>query len=357
MSTLPTRERALSPARPEPPDLRLSGVGRRFGDLEVLRDINLQVPRGDLFGLVGPSGCGKTTLARVVVGLLEPTEGEAQVLGTAPHRFGPAERRQIGYLPQEFSLYPDMTVLQNAQFVAGLYGMGWLHRRRRIREVLGFLDLWDARKRLTRDISGGMKRRLSLGCALLHDPRLLVVDEPTAGLDPELRVRIRDMLREVQARGTTVFLTTQIIEEAEHGDSVAVMRAGRVVAAGAPSALRERAGLPDTVDVEVDRLSRGDEADLWDLPGVVHVRRMDGRRLQVVAEQGERAVPLITAALQDRGREVVAIDSRAASFEDVFLRLVDDARISAEREDERRDRPPPDRPSSDWENGRTGGGA
>ncbi|MCK9486391.1 MAG: ABC transporter ATP-binding protein [Dehalococcoidia bacterium] len=321
----------LAPDGDAPPGpevaLWMRGVGRRFGDLQVLSDIDLEVPEGHLWGLVGPSGCGKTTLARIAVGLLAPTEGEVRTLDVSPGAFGPRERQRLGYLPQEFSLYPMLTVQQNARFVAGLYGMGWLHRRRRIREVLRYLDLWDARRRLAQDVSGGMKRRLSLACALLHEPRFLVVDEPTAGLDPVLRMRIRDLLRDIQSRGTTVFLTTQIIEEAEYCDGVAVMRAGRVVAAGSPAALRSRAGLPDTVSVVADGLDRGDLAALWDLPGVQHVRTLPGGRAQVVAEQGERAVPAITDALRDRGRAVTAIDSQEASFEDVFLRLVEDARV------------------------------
>ncbi len=307
----------------------MQGVGRHFGDLEVLSDIDLDVREGHLFGLVGPSGCGKTTLARIAVGLLDASEGEVSVLGVDPRAFGPADRKRIGYLPQEFSLYPVLTVQQNARFVAGLYGLGWFHRRRRIREVLEYLDLWDARKRLARDISGGMKRRLSLACALLHQPRFLVVDEPTAGLDPVLRTRIRDLLRDIQSRGTTVFLTTQIIEEAEHCDSVAIMRAGRVVASGAPSDLRGQASLPDTVALEAPGVRRADVAAVWDLPGVQHVREAAPGRINVVADDGERAIPLVTEALRDRGIEVRAIDSHPASFEDVFLRLVEDARVEA----------------------------
>jgi len=307
------------------PHVLARALGQEFAGTRVLDGIAVSVHPGELFGLVGPSGCGKTTLVRMIVGLLRPTNGQMLVNGVAPEAFSAADRRAIGYLPQSFSLFPTLSLQQNARFVAATYGIGWWARRRRIREVLRVLDLWDVRRRRADQVSGGMQRRLGLACALLHEPRLLVVDEPTAGLDPDLRVRIWDYLREAQQRGTTIFLTTQYIEEAERCDNVAVMREGHVVASGSPSALRERAAIPEGVDIEVDRVDAADIAALWQLPGIHHVRQVDARHVRLVADHAEHAVAEATTVLTERGREVSSAEPHRPSFEDVFRSLVSQA--------------------------------
>ncbi len=298
------------------------GVTRRFGDHVALEDVSLQVPEGSLFGLVGPSGCGKTTLVRLIAGLLEPSEGEVTVRGSAPAGFTAAERQQLGYMPQEFSLFPSLSLKQNCEFVAGLYGLGWRHRRRRIRDILTFLDLWDARKRRAGQSSGGMRRRLSLACALLHQPRLMLVDEPTAGLDPELRLRIWDHLHAIRDQGITVVVTTQLIEEAERCDAVGIMRAGQLVAHGTPADLRERAGVPQTVEIDADHLDGTDISAIWALPGVGNARLVSPTRIRVEVADAKAAMPAVASTLHDRGRVIESIETREASFEDVFLQFV-----------------------------------
>jgi ABC-2 type transport system ATP-binding protein len=225
-----------------------------------------------------------------------------------------------------FSLYPTLTVQENARFVAGLYGLSPFNRGKRIRYVLDFLGLWDARKRLGADLSGGMQRRLGLACAVLHRPSLLVVDEPTAGLDPTLRARIWEYLHQLQRDGTTIFLTTQYIEEAEHCDSVAVLRDGRSVAVGSPGELRRNAAIPDRLDVHVEGLTTDDIEALWPLPGVREVRRMGDGHVRILADESEEVLPLITEEFVRRGRRVVSIETSKASFEEVFVRLVERAR-------------------------------
>lgn len=299
------------------------GVTRRFGEHTAIDQVSLRVAQGELFGLVGPSGCGKTTLIRLIVGLLVPDEGEILVEGSQPASFSAADRQRLGYMPQEFSLFPALTLQQNCGFVAGLYGIGWFDRRKRIRDVLEFLELWDARKRRAGAASGGMRRRLSMACSLLHEPRLLLVDEPTAGLDPALRLRIWDYLREIQSRGTTVVVTTQLIEEAERCDSVGIMRAGQMIAHGTPSALRSNVNLPEVVEVETDELDRGDISAIWALPHVRNARLLSPNRLLVEVDDGEASLPEVAGTLVDRGRDVRRADTRAASFEEVFLELVE----------------------------------
>lgn len=322
----PARPRAEN-AVPDADDLavRFEGVTRRFGDHAAVDDVTLRVGRGALFGLVGPSGCGKTSLIRLIAGLLAPDEGIVEVSGVAPTEFSARDRQQLGYMPQEFSLFPALSLQQNCGFVAGLYGMGWLHRRRRIREVLDFLELWDARKTRAGSASGGMRRRLALACALLHRPGLLIVDEPTAGLDPALRLRIWDHLREIQSRGITVLVTTQLIEEAERCDAVGIMRAGRLIAHGSPAALRDRVRLPEVVEIEVDHLDRVDLAEIWALPAVRNARLLSASRLRVEVDDATSALPRVAGALQARGHTIRRADSHEASFEDVFLELVEAA--------------------------------
>jgi ABC-2 type transport system ATP-binding protein len=200
---------------------------------------------------------------RLLLGLLAPTDGTVRVLGIDPVEFKPRHRAQIGYTPQGFVLYPTLTVKQNASFVAGLYGLRWPRKGRRIRQVLQFLEIWDARKRQARDVSGGMQRRLSLACALLHRPGLLFVDEPTSGLDPLLRAKIWDYLAALRDQGTTVVITTQYIDEAVYCDRVGVLNAGRLVAVGSPEELRAQVGGGGALDLTAPSLEREDVTCRW----------------------------------------------------------------------------------------------
>jgi len=315
-----TGTRAVAPVAP--PIVQIGDVSKSFDEVEALREVTLDVPPGEVFGLVGPSGCGKTTLVRLLVGLAVPTEGSVLVNGAAPADFGAKERRAIGYGPQGFFLDPMLTVRENASFVAGLYGIGWFRRRQRVREVLEFLELWEARDRLASNVSGGMQRRLLLGCALLHEPRLLVVDEPTAGLDPVLRLKIWSHLRELCDGGTSIVVTTQYLDEADYCDRLAVMNDGAVVAVGTPDELRAQAGRADVVDITVDGLEREDVAELWRLPPVRSVHTVAPGQLRLLVDGSAEASAAITAALYARGREVRSVQTRVPTFDEVFIELV-----------------------------------
>jgi len=313
-----------------PPVVELQQVSKYFGDTIAVDRLSMAIAPGQLFGLIGPSGCGKTTTIRLLLGVLRPTEGSLCVMGSDPTRFTTEQRERIGYAPQIFFLYPTLTVYENVRFVASLFGMGWLRRRRRIHEVLQFLELWDARRRLASRLSGGMKRRLELACALVHQPDLLFVDEPTAGLDPVLRTKIWDLLRTLRDRGVTVFVSTQFIDEIQHCDNVAILDHGRVAAIGTPAALRRKAIGGEVVEVEADHVSREAVMALRELPAVKAVRWTDSGTMRVVVEDAASAAPAITETLHHRGGIVEAVRPATPTFDDVFKRLVS----AEERHDE-----------------------
>jgi ABC-2 type transport system ATP-binding protein len=301
----------------------LSNVTRRFGDVAAIDDVSLAVPGGQVFGLIGPSGCGKTTLIRLLLGVLAPTAGIVQIMGRAPEALTPAERARIGYTPQGFFLYPTLTVQENINFVAGLFGIPFWRRRRRIRELLEFLELWPARGRLARDLSGGMQRRLELACALVHRPSLLIVDEPTAGLDPVLRQRIWDYLRSLCDEGTSILVTTQYIDEATSCDTVAIMRKGQVIAVDTPDALRRQAMGGAVIDLVAENLSRADQVALRALPGIrsaVWTGEEGGLRL--IVDDLATATPAVIQELQQRDVTVVSANPYEPTFDEVFMKIV-----------------------------------
>jgi ABC-2 type transport system ATP-binding protein len=213
-------------------------------------------------------------------------------------------------------------VRENLSFAAGLYGMGWLARRKPMRRALDFVELWDVRKRLAGHLSGGMKRRLQLACALVHDPELLFVDEPTAGLDPVLRAKVWDFLRDLRDRGKTIFVTTQLIEETQQCDNVAVMDQGRLAALGSPQALRRKAIGGEMVDVQAEPLAPTTLSHLRQLPQVKAVRWNDEGGIRVVVEDAATATPAITEALQNDGEVVEAVRPVVPSFDEVFRHIV-----------------------------------
>ena len=298
----------------------LDGVTVKFPDQLAIDGISLTVPAGAILGLIGPSGAGKTTTIRVLTGALVPTSGSVSVLGEEPRRFRRQTRERIGYMPQSFTLYPDLTVRENVDFVGSLFGMFLWSRRRRTREVLKLVDLWEVRKRHAGKLSGGMQRRLELACALVHDPALLFLDEPTAGIDPLLRAKVWDELHRLRTDGRTMIVTTQYVNEAESCDMVALIANGRLLALATPDGLRREAVGGDVVVVETAALFDGEQ--LRGLPFVRHVRQDGSRQLTVVVNDAGTALPDVVEAVKSRGGEVVSAREERPSFDDVFAALV-----------------------------------
>jgi ABC-2 type transport system ATP-binding protein len=298
----------------------IDGVSVQFPDQLAIDGISLAVPAGAILGLIGPSGAGKTTTVRVLTGALTPTSGSVSVLGEEPRHFRRQTRERIGYMPQSFTLYPDLTVRENVDFVGSLFGMFYFSRRRRTKEVLKLVDLWDVRKRRAGKLSGGMQRRLELACALVHDPALLFLDEPTAGIDPLLRAKVWEELHRLRAGGRTMIVTTQYVNEAESCDMVALIANGRLLALATPDDLRREAVGGDVVVVETAAFFDGEQ--LTGLPFVRHVRQDGSRQLTVVVDNAGTATPDVVEAVKSRGGEVVSAREERPTFDDVFAALV-----------------------------------
>jgi ABC-2 type transport system ATP-binding protein len=309
----------------------LRGASRDFGEGVGVFDLDLEVPPGTILGIVGPSGAGKTTTIRMITGALDPTEGEVRVLGEDPRRFRRHTREQVGYMPQLFTLYPDLTADENVDFVASLFGLLVKRRRRRVREVLELVQLWDARDRRAGQLSGGMQRRLELACALVHEPALLLLDEPTAGIDPILRQTIWDELGRLKNEGRTLLVTTQYVAEAESCDAVALIAGGRLIAYGEPESLRRRAAGGDVIEAETD--VPFDPAVLVGKEGIRSARSTGLRSFRVVTDDAGTTTPVLDDLVAAAGGTLTAAREIRLTFDEVFTTLVE--RYEAEREAER----------------------
>jgi len=211
-----------------------------YGRLNVIDDMSLEIPAGNSFGLLGPNGAGKTTLIRLLVGLLRPASGNIRCLGKTP---SPANARLIGYMPQLPALYAELSVEQNIGFFASIYGLRDKKKRiERVAEVIKLIDLWPKRKVQVMKLSGGMKQRVSLGCAIAHQPPLIFLDEPTVGLDPELRVRFWEYFDSLTHSGTTLIISSHTMDDAAHCQKLAFLRQGRIIALGSPAELKTATG-------------------------------------------------------------------------------------------------------------------
>ena len=308
----------------------------RFGDDVAVDSVTLRVLPGTILGIIGPSGAGKTTTVRMLTGALAPTGGHVRVLGEDPRRFRRQTRERIGYMPQQFTLYADLTARENVDFVASLFGILWRTRHRRTREVLELVDLWDVRSRRAGALSGGMQRRLELASALVHSPDLMFLDEPTAGIDPLLRARIWDELHRLRDVGRTLLVTTQYVNEAEACDSVALIADGRLIALAPPDELRRIAVGGDAVEIETTGMFDG--SVLAGLPIVRRVEQLDPRHLRVTVDDAAVALPDVVEAVSQRGGEVASASEARPSFDTIFATLVERDRAAMADRADRADR-------------------
>lgn len=302
-------------------------ISKSFGKVSAIHDVTLKVPTKEIFCLLGPSGSGKTTAIRMMLGVYVPDAGTLSVLGENPVELEVTRHERIGYMPQLFVLYPTLTINENLNFVGQLYGMSLRDRRRRIREVLDFLQLWEHRGKTANNISGGMQRRLMLAAALLHEPDLLFMDEPTAGLDPILRTRLWKEFRRLNEAGTTLIITTQYVSEAEYCDIVAILTDGELAAVGSPNELRQRALGGEIIEVHVPAGVTRDVVEALEADTrVVSVDSTRYDQLRLCVTNASAAMPAVMNLLQRHNVDVEEIDDVDLPFDEVFVRLVEQFR-------------------------------
>ena len=302
----------------------LNDATKRFSDKVVVDHLTFTVPSGTIFGLIGPSGSGKTTAIRLILGVHLPDEGSVKVLNQEPRRFGARIRAKIGYLPQQFVLYPDLTIRENLNFVASCYGVALSGRSKRIAAMLDFVGLSDAANTLAQDASGGMQRRLGLACTLIHDPQVIVLDEPTAGIDPVLRQKFWEHFRKLRDEGRTLVITTQYATESEYCDTIAVMAEGKLITFGPPDDVRQSAMGGEVVMLNAAGLTRQHLQIIADIPGIHEVRGVSHEDLRITVESAGSATPAIVAALHGAGLEIGHVSEYRPNFDEVFVRLMNE---------------------------------
>jgi ABC-2 type transport system ATP-binding protein len=290
---------------------------KRFGDFIAVDGLSFQVERGEIFAFLGPNGCGKSTTIRMLCGIITPTSGTGRVAGydilTQPDRV----KEHIGYMSQRFSLYEELTVLENLEFYAGVYQVDGAGRRSRLEELIAMAGLEGREGELAQNLSGGWKQRLALACSIVHRPPILFLDEPTAGVDPVSRRRFWDMIYDLSEGGVSVFVTTHYMDEAEHANRVSLMMAGKLIACESPEQLKSAARPGSLLEVECEPAILA----LDFLPGVEGVKDVAvyGSLLHVVVEPAEERPAQLREAMERRGIAVQRIEAIRPSLEDVFI--------------------------------------
>ncbi|NOZ79291.1 MAG: ABC transporter ATP-binding protein [Acidobacteria bacterium] len=292
---------------------------RSFGDFTAVDRVTFAVARGEVFGFLGSNGAGKTTTIRMLCGLLAPTSGSASVAGFDVATRAVEIKRRVGYMSQKFSLYDDLTVWENLRFWGGAYGLFGKRIAERARWAIAISGLEGRRDALVRDLPGGYRQRLALGAALLHEPPVVFLDEPTGGVDPAARRRFWDLIDELAASGTTVFVTTHYMDEAERCHRVALMHAGRLIGLDTIPALKRVFPEGSVVEISCSRCAKALPV-VEALPGVVEVALFGDTLHAVLERPGEQAD--LRTRLMERGVEPVEVRAIAPSLEDVFVRAI-----------------------------------
>jgi len=296
---------------------------KRFGAFKAVAGISFSVQRGEIFGFLGPNGAGKSTTIRMLCGLLVPSAGSGRVAGFDIVHEAEKIKTRIGYMSQKFSLYDELTVEENIDFYSGIYRLSKEKKVERKEWVLAMAGLREHRQALTADLSGGWKQRLALGCAILHEPPILFLDEPTSGVDPNSRRQFWDLIYELSGQGVTVFVTTHYMEESEYCDRLGVIYRGELIALGPPRELKTRHMQEAVLEIECDRPN--DAIELVERLPEVREAALFGKGLHAVT-RGTAAAPAtraIRAALAAAGFRVIRIESITPTLEDVFVSLIE----------------------------------
>jgi len=298
--------------------VEVTNLRRTFGDFVAVDDIDLAVQRGEIFGFLGPNGAGKSTTIRMLCGLLAPTEGTGVVGGFDINKESESIKQVIGYMSQKFSLYDDLTVEENINFFSGVYNVPKDKKQARKEWVLEMAGLKEERKALTRTLATGFKQRLALGCAILHEPSIIFLDEPTSGVDPISRRNFWNLIGEMSDAGKTIFVTTHYMDEADYCDRLALIYRGRVIAEGTPTELRKKYMTRYVLDVEVDNAV--DALDVLIRNGMDSA--IFGSTLHVTVEDVPSGRERIVNALKESGMNIKHMEHITPSLEDVFVALI-----------------------------------
>ena len=298
---------------------------KMFGEEAAVDSLTMRVPRGTIFGFIGPSGCGKTTTVRLLTGVHKPTSGQVTVLGKNPYDFSKSDREKIGYLIQNFVLYPELTVWENLNFAASFYGVSLFGRAKRFNHLLDFVDLKEDRGKLASALSGGMKRRLSLAATLVHNPELLFLDEPTAGIDPLLRRKFWDYFKELQNEGHTLFVTTQYVGEAAYCDLVGVMYDGRLLMVETPDRLRKKAFGGEIVSIKTAEWIKFESRKKLESLPFVHgkIKVISDQEIELIVDEASTAIPALIEACKAERINLETIEEISPPFDDVFVKLIE----------------------------------
>jgi len=299
----------------------VKNLEKRFGDFIAVNGISFEVARGEVFGFLGPNGAGKSTTIRMLCGILAPSAGSGTVAGFDIREEPEKIKSHIGYMSQRFSLYEDLTVEENIDFYSGIYRISSEKKAERKEWVIRMADLGGHRGAKVAVLSGGWRQRLSLGCAILHEPPILFLDEPTSGVDPISRRRFWNLIYDLSSRGTTVFVTTHYMDEAEYCDRLGLIYRGELIALGTPEGLKTDLMREEVLEV---RCGSAQEA-MEEIEKVLGIREVAlfGKALHVVAEDGERAVSALWKLLDQGGYRPERIEKISPSLEDVFVSLIE----------------------------------
>jgi ABC-2 type transport system ATP-binding protein len=299
--------------------VKVRGLTKRFGDFTAVDNIDLNIKKGEIFGFLGPNGAGKSTVIKMLCGLLLPTAGEGTVGGFDIMKESEEIKKNIGYMSQKFSLYEDLTVEENINFFGGIYGVENSKRQDRKEWALQMAGLQDRRGAVTGTLPGGFKQRLALGCAILHEPGTIFLDEPTSGVDPISRRNFWNLINEMSRAGITVFVTTHYMDEADYCNRLALIYRGRIIAEGTPNELKQKHMTRYVLEVETGNVVRAME--------VLNKNGMEaaifGSLLHVTVESLEKATLRIKEVLQEAGIPAGRIERIMPSLEDVFVTLIE----------------------------------
>jgi drug efflux transport system ATP-binding protein len=290
-----------------------------FGTFVAVDHINFQVEKGEIFGFLGPNGAGKTTTIKILCGLLTPTSGIGRVSGWDVSTQYEYIKKHIGYMSQKFSLYEDLTVQENLDFFGGVYGINSAKKRDRDAWVLEMAGLSDKKDLMTQDLALGWKQRLALGCAVLHEPPVVFLDEPTSGVDPLSRRSFWDLIHEMAGKGVTVFVTTHYMEEAEYCNRLALMSKGRIIALGTPGQLKRDWMEESVLELECDKLMEA--AELLGKEPVFSEVAVFGNQLHIVVQDTETATAVAREKLEQAAINLLRLEVITPSLEDVFVTL------------------------------------